>query len=176
MVLFATDQRKKRVEVSLKECGEADQLRFADAKDKEVKAWLHHKTVQKVAKGRIPDHAVMRCRRLLTWKGATGDEPPGELALNGKKAKARLVIIGYEDPDISTLKNDSPTLTKDGRQTVLQQVSSHKWPLISFDVSTALNSWEGRWSLVGYPPTIRTPRGSGDVRTGPMCPEWWCLW
>ena len=101
----------------------------AAAKDKEIKAWLHHRTVQKVSKGRIPEHAVMRCRWLLTWKGANGDETPGELALNGKRAKARLVIIGYEDPDISTIKNDSPTLSKDGRQTALQQVSSHRWPL-----------------------------------------------
>ena len=64
---MAIDGRKKRVEVSPKELGEEDQLRFAAAKDKEVKAWLHHRTVQKVAKGRIPDHAVMRCRWLLTW-------------------------------------------------------------------------------------------------------------
>ena len=86
-----------RVEVSPKELREEDQLRFAAAKGKEVKALLHHPTVQKVAKGRIPDHAVMRCRWLLTWKGANGDEPPGEIALNGKKAKARLVVKGQSD-------------------------------------------------------------------------------
>jgi hypothetical protein len=152
MVCMAADMRKKRVEVSLKECGEQDQLRFAAAKDKEVKAWLHHKTVQKVAKGRIPDHAVMRCRWLLTWKGANGDEPPGELNMDGRKAKARLVVIGYEDPGISTLKNDSPTLSKDGRQTVLQQVSSHKWPLISFDVSTAFLHGKGDGRNLGIHP------------------------
>ena len=97
IVNMAIDGHKKRVEVSPKELGEEDQLRFAAAKGKEVKAWLHHRTVQKVAKGRIPDHAVMRCRWLLTWKGANGDEPPGEIALNGKKAKARLVVKGQSD-------------------------------------------------------------------------------
>ena len=114
-----------RVEVSPKELREEDQLRFAAAKGKEVKALLHHPTVQKVAKGRIPDHAVMRCRWLLTWKGANGDEPPGEIALNGKRQR------------LNWWSKDSPTLSKDGRQMVLQQVSSHRWPLISFDVSTA---------------------------------------
>ena len=59
------------------------------------------------------------------------------VALNAKKAKARLVVIGFEDHDIGSLKKDSPTLSKDGRQMVLQQVSSHRWPLISSDVSTA---------------------------------------
>ena len=152
-MFMATDMRKKRVEVSLKELGEEDQLRFAAAKDKELKAWLHHKTIRKVAKGRIPEHAIMRCRWLLTWKGANGDEPPGELAWNGKKAKARLVVVGFEDPDISTLKNDSPTLTKDGRQIVLQQVSSHRWPLISFDISTTFLHGKGDGRNLGLHPT-----------------------
>ena len=153
LVMVATDMRKKRVEVSLKELGEEDQLRFAAAKDKEIKAWLHHKTVQKVSKGRIPENAIMRCRWLLTWKGANGDEPPGELAMNGKKAKARLVVIGFEDPDVSTIANDSPTLTKDGRQIVLQQVSSHQWPLISFDISTAFLHGKGDGRNLGLHPT-----------------------
>ena len=164
VVMLATDLRKKRVEVNLKELGEEDQLRFAAAKDKEIRAWLHHKTVQKAAKGRIPDHAVMRCRWLLTWKGPNGDEPPGELAMNGKKAKARLVIIGYEDPDLSTIKNDSPTLSKDGRQTVLQQVSSYKWPLISFDISTAFLHGKGDGRCLGiHPPEeLREALSMGD--------------
>ena len=40
MVMTATELRKKRVEVKLKDLGEEDQLRFAAAKDKELKAWL----------------------------------------------------------------------------------------------------------------------------------------
>ena len=153
MVMAATELRKKRVEVKLKDLGEEDQLRFAAAKDKELKAWLSHKTVQKVAQGKIPDNAIMRCRWLLSWKGASGDEPPGELALNGKRAKARLVVIGYEDPDIDSVKNDAPTLTKDGRQLVLQQVSSFRWPLISFDISTAFLHGRGDGRNLGLHPT-----------------------
>jgi hypothetical protein len=152
-VLLATEMRKKRVEVKLRDLGEDDQLRFAAAKDKEIRAWLGHKTVQRVAKGKIPDNAIMRCRWLLSWKNANGDEPPGELALNGKKAKARLVVIGYEDPDIDVVKNDAPTLTKDGRQCVLQQVSSHHWPLISFDISTAFLHGKGDGRTLGLHPT-----------------------
>jgi hypothetical protein len=149
----ATDLRKKRVEVKLKDLGQEDQLRFAAAKDKEMKAWLSHKTIQKVAKGKIPENAIMRCRWLLSWKNASGDEPPGELALNGQKAKARLVVIGFEDPQVDTVKNDAPTLTKDGRQVVLQQVSSHRWPLVSFDISTAFLHGKGDGRNLGLHPT-----------------------
>ena len=90
---LATELRKKRVEVKLKDLGEDDQSKGLQpaAKDKEIRAWLSHKTVQKVAKGKIPDNAIMRCRWLLSWKGANGDEPPGELSMDGKRAKARLV-------------------------------------------------------------------------------------
>ena len=150
---LATDLRKKRVEIKLKDLGQEDQLRFAAAKDKEMKAWLSHKTIQKVAKGKIPDNAIMRCRWLLSWKNASGDEPPGELALNGQKAKARLVVIGFEDPQVDTVKNDAPTLTKDGRQVVLQQVSSHRWPLMSFDISTAFLHGKGDGRNLGLHPT-----------------------
>ena len=66
------------------------------------------------------------------------------MALNGKKAKARLVVIGFEDPQVDTVKKDAPTPTKDGRQVVRQQVSSFQWRLVSFDISTAFFTWKGR--------------------------------
>ena len=153
VVCMAADQRKKRAEIRLSELGSQDQLRFAVAKHKELKAWLHHKTVRRVARGKIPEHAVMRCRWLLSWKTASGDEPPGDLNEKGQKAKARLIVIGYEDPDIDTIANDAPTLSKDGRMTVPQQVAAHKWPLISFDISTAFLHGKGDGRLLGLRPT-----------------------
>ena len=98
MVLLASEQRKKRVEVKLKDLGEREQQLFARAKHKEIKAWLHHGTVLRVSHGRIPEHALMRCRWKYNWKEATGEEPPEDLSSHGCRAKARLVIIGYEDP------------------------------------------------------------------------------
>ena len=143
--LTASDARKKKVEVRMSDLSGPDQLRMAIAKHKEIGAWLHHKTVRKVAKGRIPEHAIMRCRWILSWKPID----PSPENPDGHKAKARLVVIGFEDPDLGTVKNDSPTLTKDGRQMVLQAVSSHHWPLISFDVSTAFLHGEGDGRLLG---------------------------
>lgn len=152
IVLEALDERRKRVEVKLKDLGEEDQLRFAVAKDKELRAWLKHRTIRKASGGKIPEWAIMRCRWLLTWKPASGTEPPGDANSEGLKAKARLIVIGYEDPDLDSIANDAPTLTKDGRLTVLQQVASHKWPLISFDVSTAFLHGKGDGRELGLHP------------------------
>ena len=152
VALVATELRKKRVELNLKDLGSKDQLRFAVAKHKKLKAWLHHKTVRKVSQAKIPEHALMRCRWLLSWKTPTGDEPPEDLNDQGKKAKARLIVIGYEDPDIDTVANDAPTLSKDGRNIVLQCVASYRWELVSFDVSTAFLHGQGDGRLLGLRP------------------------
>ena len=152
-----SEQRKKRVEVRLKDLGEREQQLFASAKHKEIKAWLHHGTVRKVAKGKIPENALMRCRWILNWKSATGEEDKAELSNLGQRAKARLVIIGYEDPGIDVINNDAPTLTKDGRCAVLQAVSSHRWELVSFDVSTAFLHGRGDGRTLGIlpPPELK---------------------
>lgn len=65
-LFLAIEMRKKRVEIKLRNLGERDQKLFAAAKHKEISAWLHHKTVRKVASGRIPEHALMRCRWILS--------------------------------------------------------------------------------------------------------------
>ena len=152
MVLVATEERKKRVEIRLRDLSIEDQHRFAVAKHKEIKAWLNHKTVRRITRGKLPEHVIMRCRWLLTWKNAAGDEPPGDINEHGKKAKARLVIIGWEDPQIDEVMNDAPTLSKDGRQMILQEVASHRWTLTSFDVATAFLHGKGGGRQLGVHP------------------------
>ena len=62
------------------------------------------------------------------------------------------MVVGFEDPDIGEISSDAPTLTKDGRQMVLQLVSSNRWELISFDVSTAFLRGDGDGRLLGIHP------------------------
>ena len=152
-VLAAVNERKKRIEVKLKELSQDDQKRMAVAKHKELSAWLQHKTIRKVAQGKIPEHAIMRCRWLYVWKTPSGNERPEDLSQSGKKAKARLIVIGWEDPELDKVVNDAPTLTKDGRMVVLQGVASHRWPLISFDVSTAFLHGKADGRPLGLVPT-----------------------
>ena len=154
MICLASENRKQRVEVKLRDLTIRDQKRFALAKNKEVGAWLSHKTVRKVAQGKIPNKNIMRCRWIYTWKPA---EAVDEATHDGKKAKARLVVLGFEDPDIDHVPNDAPTLTKDGRQLLLQKICSNRWRLCSFDISTAFLHGKGDGRLLGIqaPPEVK---------------------
>ena len=46
-------------------------------------------------------------------------------------------ILGYEDPDITDIPRDSPTLQKESRSLILQLCASRKWVIRSFDIKTA---------------------------------------
>ena len=144
-VMLATQDRKKRVEVRLRDLSAAEQEQFRQAKSKEVGAWLDHATVRKVAAGTLDDQQLMRCRWILSWKGPEKEGGP-------RRAKARLVVLGFEDPDIATIPNDAPTL-----QLILQKVVSNKWRLINFDVSTAFLQGKGDGRKLGIrpPPELR---------------------
>lgn len=147
----------------LKDLGEREQQLFASAKHKEIKAWLHHGTVRKVAGGHIPEHALMRCHWILNWKEATGEELTEDLSDHGCRAEARRVIVGYEDPRMDTVSTDAPTLTKNGRMTVLQAVASRRWELLRFDISTAFLHGRGDGRMLGIypPPELREFSGHG---------------
>ena len=54
-----------------------------------------------------------------------------------RRAKARLVILGYEDPNLTEIPRDSPTLQKESRSLILQYCASQKWGIQSFDIKTA---------------------------------------
>ena len=73
----------------------------------------------------------------LTWKPV---EPTTQDPKPAPKPKARLVILGYEDPQLESLARDSPTLGKDSRTLILQYAASAKWQIRSFDIQTAFLS------------------------------------
>ena len=101
-----------------------------------MKAWLDHKTVKRVAQGTLRPEEVMRCRWILCWKPP--EQPGGQ-----RRAKARLVVLGFTEAGISHIPNDAPTLSKQGRMLVVQTVASRGWELVSFDVSTAFLKGKG---------------------------------
>ena len=127
---------------------------FRPGQAKEVSAWLSHNTVRKIAKGRIPQSSIMRCRWIYTWKTA---EAVDELTHDGRKAMSRLVVLGFEDPDLDSVPNDAATLTKDTDSCLSRKSAATKWRLCSFDVSTAFLHGKGDGRLLGIqpPPEIR---------------------
>ncbi|CAE7733941.1 GIP [Symbiodinium pilosum] len=144
-VMLATPDRKKRVEVRMRDLTGDEREQFEQAKGKEVGAWLSHQTVRRVSAGSLSDEQLLRCRWILTWKAP---EQPG----GPRRAKARLVVLGFEDPGLGDIPNDAPTLGKDARQLILQKVAANRWKLINFDISTAFLQGEGDGRQLGIHP------------------------
>ena len=69
--------------------------------------------------GKVPQDRLMKMRWVLTFKST---DDPGTL-----KAKARLVVLGFTDPDVGLVNVRSPTLSRRGRQLMLQATSLNNW-------------------------------------------------
>ena len=131
VAFLVSSAKKQRSEVKLKELNAEDRKLFDMAKDKELQSWLDTGTIQKICRHQIPKENVLRCRWLLTWKDM------GDTEKVTKAPKARLIVLGYEDPQLCELDRDSPTLSKLARMLILQFAASSGWDIGSFDIRTA---------------------------------------
>ena len=122
--------KKTHTEVRYSQLTEEEKKQFDEAKLKEMKCWLETDAVKPLLKSRIHSSKIMSSRWILTWK--VDPTVPG-----GRKPKARIVVRGFEDPDLASFSTESPTLSRDGRMVILQTVSSMHWQLQSFDIKTA---------------------------------------
>ena len=136
IVALVSTAKKQRAEVREKALSPADLALFRAAKEKEIRSWLSTETVRKIARSQIPEEQILRSRWVLTWKPV---EPTGEEENTGPKfkPKARLVILGYEDPQLESLARDSPTRGKDSRSLIFQYAASTRTKIRSFDIQTA---------------------------------------
>eukprot|EP00435_Cladocopium_sp_Y103_P048969 s935_g14.t1 len=137
MAFVATAAKRQRSEVKLSQLSANERQLFQQAKCKEIDSWLSTDTVMRVLRHQIPESNVLRCRWILTWKPVD----PSDLQNNPNQAKhtpkARLVVLGYEDPLIHEIPRDSPTMTKLTRMFILQTAASRRWSIESFDIRTA---------------------------------------
>ena len=99
----------------------------------------------------------MDTRWVRTWK-------PDESRTSGRRAKARLIIKGFTDPDLPDIESHSPSLTGEGFVTVLQSVCSHGHKLQFGYVQHAFNN--GDPIKGGQPLFVRMPPDgiSGESR------------
>ena len=139
MAFAVSAAKRQRSEVKLATLTPSQQEEFRVAKSKEVQSWLDTGTVQRILRNKLPLDSILRCRWILSWKLLDGTQDAHVDPKNPKtrKAKARLVILGYEDPQIDSIPRDSPTLGRDARALLLQLIASCKWDVMSFDVRTA---------------------------------------
>ena len=107
LAAFVVSQsRKNHVEVSERRLSPTELEQFRQAKQKEVKNYILAEVFKKIPDHMKPDASqVLKMRWILTWK--CDKENPDQ-----KKAKARAVILGYQDPLYETRPTASPTMNK----------------------------------------------------------------
>ena len=75
----------------------------------------------------VDQERIMRARWVLTWKSSG-------------KAKARLCVLDFQNPDLIEVPCDSPTFSAASEALIMQWIASHKYRLISGDIKTAFLS------------------------------------
>ena len=114
---FIVKQIKKgKTEVKWKDLKRTDQERMKKAMGIEIGQWLEEKVCEILdseTKNRIPGREIMKMRWILTWKEDKGNT-------DDRKAKARLVVLGFQDPMMGHEEIASPTLNKRSRMLLYQ--------------------------------------------------------
>ena len=83
-----------------------------------------------------PDE-VMKMRFVLTWK--TDPSVAG-----GKKAKARLVVLGFQDPRLGQEETLAPTMQKRSRTILFFNAVQNRWKVWKADVKSAFLQGKSR--------------------------------
>lgn len=146
-LLLATSAKKQRSEVKLTELSPEERKEFDKAKQSEMANWIQTGTLTKVLRNQIPEEQILRSRWILTWKPLDASD---QTSARSHKAKARLVILGYLDPQIENIPRYSPTLNKTSRMLIRQVLATHMWQVCSFDIKAAF--------LQGQPQSSRIMR------------------
>ncbi|CAE7320417.1 GIP [Symbiodinium sp. KB8] len=130
LVTLAAAGKRARAEVHIKDLSPAEVQLFNEAKQKEIQCWIQTSAIRGVLRQKLNPEQILKSRWILTWKSPE----PGE---SQRRAKARLVVLGFQDPKLVDVMRDAPTLSKEGRALVLQTIASMKFQLGSFDIKTA---------------------------------------
>ena len=115
--------KQRRVEVSFRKLNETDKELFRKAMKKEWQSWIDNKVVSLCkARGISPDR-IIKARWVLVWKKSSDPD------VKTKTPKARLVSVGWQDPELGRVATDSPTLRKETKSLVLSVCASQRWTL-----------------------------------------------
>ena len=116
-----------------------DRLKFVEGKKTELDQYFSNAVWQIATEGEIENaiksKRVITARWALTWKKI--EEEDGAVRW---KAKARLVLRGFQDPDILQMKTASPTAGRMSRTFLLTTAVWHDWQVVCADVKAAFLS------------------------------------
>ena len=140
--------RRDRIEIKMRDLDVNDRKLIFEAKKKELETFLQYKAIKMLSRQGISKNKLVPMRWVLTWKESEDD------GVKKKKGKARLVAIGYKDPDSSTARVEAPTQSRVARNVQLQVARGLDHDLVKGDISGAFLQGEkdrGR-HLYGIPP------------------------
>lgn len=120
---YVTKKMKANAEVKLSTLSKEEVEKFKVAKQTEVQNWIREAACRGVQHA-VPSHRVMRMRWVLTFK-------------DDGRAKARIVILGFEDPDLLKLERAAPTMTRQSRQLFLTYAALKRWTTLKGDIKGA---------------------------------------
>ena len=126
--------QKRRVEVAFRKLGPDDQAKFRQAMSKEWNSWLENKVTTIVKAKGVDRNRIIGSRWVLTWKQSSDPDDPR------LTPEARLVLVGYKDPDLGRIATDSPTLRTESKHIILSLRAANHWELWRADIKTAFLS------------------------------------
>ena len=150
-VAAARPGQKRRVEVNFRKLGSEDRSLFKKAMKKEWQSWLENRVTTIVKRKGIPASRIIGSRWVLTWKKSSDPDD------RSVAPKARLVLVGFQDPDLGRIATDSPTLRKESKHIVLSICASMKWTIWGADIKTAFLSGDASQRKLCFepPPEVR---------------------
>lgn len=154
---------KKNAEVVLRKLCESERQEFDQAMSKEIQSYVMSEAVRICESKGIPINRILQMRWVYTWKTETDTEGKQ----TGKRAKARLIVKGFQDPRLTHLPREAPTLSNLGRNLLMSCSASDKTPLFVGDIKTAF--LQGKQSEIQEnvfaepPPEVRKHLGMKDT-------------
>ncbi|CAE7220198.1 RE1 [Symbiodinium sp. CCMP2592] len=126
---FVGALKRRAVEVSEKRLTPQELSQFKEAKAVEVKNFLAAEAFQVLPPHLRPNASqAIGMRWILTWK--TRED-------GTRRAKARAVLLGYQDPGYEHRATTAPVMTRQSRQLLLQVATNRRWVVHKGDVSGA---------------------------------------
>ena len=126
---FIGSMKRRAVELSERKMSPEEKEAFRGAKAIEVKNFVASKAFEVLPEHMKPArHQAIGMRWILTWK----------LKEDGtRKAKARAVLLGYQDEAYEHRSTTSPVMTRQTRQLLLQLAAWKRWKVQKGDVTGA---------------------------------------
>ena len=126
---FVGALKRKAIEVCERKLSEEDRAKFKEAKATEVRNFISAKAFEALPAHLQPDKSqAVGMRWILTWK--VKDD-------GGVKAKARAVLLGYQDPKYESRSTTAPVMTRQTRQLFLQLCANNRWSIQKGDITGA---------------------------------------